>query len=117
MKNLMFLFATISMIAFSSCSKEDSAESKVNCEHLEGTLQLRPFCNFAPASAPEVVFPIAVWYQGSPVDLEGFTFLWDGGSTSSAISVSYGNLPVTVEITEESTGCVVELSLTTEFWG
>ena len=117
MKNLMFLFATISLIAFSSCSKEDSAASKVNCEHLEGTLQLRPFCNFAPVNQPDVPFPIAVWYEGSPVDLDGFTFLWDSGNTSSAVSVSYGSLPITVEVTEESTGCVVALTMTTDFWG
>ena len=118
MKNLLFLLAAFTMITFSSCSKEEIAEAKLNCEHLEGELQLRPFCNFAPANSPDQPFPIAVWYQGSPVNLEGFTFLWDDtGSTASAVSVTYGNLPIVVEITEESTGCVVELSLTTDFWG
>lgn len=117
MKNLIILLAAFTMTTFSSCSKEENAESKVNCEHLEGTLQLRPFCNFAPINQPEVSFPIAVWYQGSPVDLEGFTFLWDNGNTSSASAVSYDSLPLTVEVTEESTGCVVELTMTTDFWG
>jgi len=117
MKKLVFFIAIFFItISFSSCTKDEPA-SKLNCEHLDSELQLRPFCNFAPANAPDVNFPIAVWYQGSPVDLEGFSFLWNDGNTASAVSVSYNSLPITVEITEESTGCVIEISLTNDFWG
>lgn len=116
MKNLLFLLALISTTLLTSCSKEDNSEAKVNCAHLEGQLQVRPFCSFAPANFPDQPFPIAVWYQGAPIHLENFSFQWNNGVTASAISVTHNALPITVEITEESTGCLVEIVFSTEYW-
>lgn len=117
MKSLLVLLAAISMITFSSCSKEDSTQSKTSCEIPEGDLQLRPFCSFAPASSPDTQFPIAVWYLVDPVNVQGFDFEWNDGVTASAISVTYNSLPVTVTVTEIETGCERVLTLDTNFWG
>lgn len=117
MKYLFSLLAIVSIITFSSCSKEEMAETKPPCEIPEGDLQLRPFCSFAPATSPDVQFPIAVWYLGDPVNVQGFEFEWSNGVTSSAISVSYNQLPVTVLVKDIETGCERELTLDATFWG
>lgn len=117
MKNVLLLFALISISTLISCSKEESSQTNENCDHLALELSLDPLCTFYPASSPTTQFAVRVIYQGSPVELDGLTFLWEStGSVGSAALLTYDDLPIMVTVTEEETGCEVVLSIDSDYW-
>lgn len=95
-----------------SCS-ETVEEEIIDCEFTEDLCDIIPFCTWPPSPNATISLPIAFRYNGGFAPHEEFTFLWssDPDFGGSAISVEYDDLPVTVVVTEKSTGCIVELTL------
>ncbi|MDA8692529.1 hypothetical protein N9L92_00590 [Saprospiraceae bacterium] len=103
----------------SSCNKEESViQENVKEEMCEFEITLDPVCAFDPTLAQEVQFPARVLNNGEVISGPDYSFSWniDSEFTGSAISVSYGELPLIVTVTEVATDCAVEATLSTTFW-
>ena len=139
-KKLLLFFALVVMVA--SCAQKESVndienqlsiqpETSTNgleslqavegrsaallCVFNEETVNMKLFCSFDPETEPNQAFPIATEYNGVFIHA-GYTFLWSNGSESTAISPTYLDLPVSVIVTEETTGCTVTLTLDVDYW-
>lgn len=80
-------------------------------------VEIHPFCNADPIDFPETAFPISVILNEERIFHQGYSYEWSTGSTGSAISISYNELPVTLTLTEDATGCQVVLTLDQDYWG
>lgn len=116
MKNFISsLFLTlIALFILSSCNKNDDTIDKA-CTF---DIVLEPICSFYPKALPTVPFPVRVLRDGQMTSHTEYTFKWSSDPTfgGSAISVTYENLPLTVEVTENSTGCVSEAVIEPDYW-
>lgn len=109
---LLTLFILTSFI-IASCSKSEETEDP-NCEFDAELCEIKPFCVWPPAVNTPIPLPVAFYYNGAPANHEYYTFEWSSNTSfgGSAISLSYEDLPVTVNVTEKETGCEVEMTLT-----
>ncbi|MFK7906317.1 MAG: hypothetical protein AB8B69_14390 [Chitinophagales bacterium] len=98
-----------------SHSKTATTSNSTMCV-LEGAV-IVPFCSADPIDFPETDFPISVILNGERIFYQGYTYEWSTGSTASAISVTYNELPVTLILTEDATGCQTTLILDQSYWG
>lgn len=115
MKTIQLLILSILMITAVSCSKEDT--STINeCEFNDEVTAVEPVCAFNPRTLPTVPFPIFVTLNEERLPFEGYTYLWSSGSVASAVSSTFEGLPISVTVTEASTGCEAVLQLDQSYW-
>lgn len=97
-----------------SCSKNDDI-TETGCTF---EIVLEPICSFYPKAVPTAPFPVRVLRDGQMTSHTEYTFNWSSDPTfgGSAISVTYENLPLTVEVTEISTGCKAEAVIEPDYW-
>ncbi len=109
---LLSLTILASFIMF-SCSKSEESDEQ-NCEFDAELCEIKTFCVWPPAINTPIPLPVAFYYNGAPANHEYYTFEWSSNLSfgGSAISLSYEDLPVTVNVTEKETGCEVALTLT-----
>lgn len=105
----------MTVLGLISCDKEEMSNSETDCEQ---DLLLEPVCSFDPTVLTTVPFPIWVLIDGVQITSTEYTFVWssDADFTGSAISATYDQLPLTVTVTEKSTDCVGEATLTADYW-
>jgi len=124
--NLFFVFL------LASCSKDaeivnefdreitnasyvQTASKTMVCD-LEGAM-IVPFCSADPIDFPKTSFPISVILNGERIFHVGYSYEWSTGSNGSAISISYNELPVSLILTDDPTGCQATLILDQSYWG
>lgn len=99
---------------FTSCIKSEAPLENV-CE-LE--IRLEPFCSFNPKLSPTTPFPVRPLAENLNLSNEDYFFSWshDLDFGGSAISVTFEQLPITLQLTEKSSGCVAEATLDNTYW-
>ncbi|MGB1241453.1 MAG: hypothetical protein ACPG49_02955 [Chitinophagales bacterium] len=125
--NLFFVFL------LASCSKDTEIVTELDKEvtnavllpttasktmicDLEGA-EIITFCSADPANFPDTAFPISLALNGVRIFDQGYSYEWSTGSNGSAITISYNELPVTLILTDDATGCQVTLTLDQSYWG
>ncbi|MGB0930307.1 MAG: hypothetical protein ACPGVB_06005 [Chitinophagales bacterium] len=126
--NILFVFL------LASCSKDTEVVQELDrevfshskttplthstfCNLEDATIEIVPFCSADPANFPETAFPISVILNGERIFTQGYTYEWSTGSNGSAITISYNELPVSLILTDDETGCQITLTLDQSYWG
>lgn len=110
----LFSLLLIGTFLMSSCSKSDDV-TEAPCMF---DIVVEPVCSFIPKNAQTVPFPVRILREGATTSHPDYEFTWSTNADfkGSAISVTYEQLPLTVNITEVSTGCVSEATLENTYW-
>jgi hypothetical protein len=77
----------------------------VCCDTIDFNISLDSLCNFDPCKYPYVQFPIQVSRDGMVIGTPQYSFSWSNGTSGSATSASLYQLPISVTVTDNSTGC------------
>lgn len=113
-----FLIIMVLPVILIGCSKESNDEAEKNCLITSDMIFIEPICSFDPRQATTVQFPVRVLINGEVSNQEDYDYDWskDPNFKGSAISVSFEQLPLTLSLTEISTGCEVEATLVSSYW-
>ena len=97
---------------------EDSSDLDKLCVFTDDSLIIEPICSFDPREFINVHFPVKVLVDGVVPGYDDYEFSWssDPDFKANQISISYARLPLTVTITELSTGCTAEVTLENDYW-
>ena len=75
------------------------------CDSIDFNVNLDSLCTFDPCKFPTTQFPIRVLRDGSVIGTPAYSFLWSNGTGGSSTSASLNQLPITVTVTDNTTGC------------
>ena len=103
-----------------SCNKDDTNIDieELHCTIVSDSLKIEPVCSFNPQSFKTVPFPVRVLHNGEVISHPEFEFDWssDENFNSSAISITYEQLPLSVTVKEISNNCVSTTTLRSDYW-
>jgi len=114
----MRILLVLSCLLFTLFSCTEVVPAIENCELDAKNLEIEPFCSFNPKVNTSVNFPVRAQLDGVDISHEDFHILWssDPDFGAAAISISYDNLPLELEITEKSTDCKSTAILEKSYW-
>ncbi|MBL4709103.1 MAG: T9SS type A sorting domain-containing protein [Flavobacteriales bacterium] len=84
---------------------QDPGLPGICCDPIDFEVNLDSLCDFDPCQLPNVQFPIQVSSDGSIIGIPAYSFQWSNGTFGSTASASQSQLPITVTVTDNSTGC------------
>ncbi|MAN04738.1 MAG: hypothetical protein CMI35_16780 [Owenweeksia sp.] len=75
------------------------------CDNTDFGLDVDSLCSFDPCKFPDTQFPIRVLSNGTVLTTATHSFAWSNNTTGDAASVSFNQLPISVVVTDNATGC------------
>lgn len=91
---------------------DDPGLNGVCCDTVAFNLDVDSICTFDPCEFPNTQFPIVVLRDGVQIGTPAYSFAWSNGTSGSATSVTLNDLPITVVVTDNETGCSDSITYT-----
>lgn len=132
--NTRILLNVLFVFLLASCSKDAEIVNELNmeihshskaanttystmCSLDDANAEIVPLCTANPADFADTAFPVYVFLNGERIPYDGYSYEWSTGSNGSAIAISYNDLPISLILIEEATGCQATLILDENYWG